>query len=72
MTDGYIGPVFLVIFALVGAWAIVDPAVIICWLKQAHPTINQDDPEVRSVIKFIGVFFIVLSLLGFVAYRQHR
>jgi hypothetical protein len=66
MTDDYIGPAFLLIIALVGVWAVVNPAGIISWVKQAHPTISEDDPEARFYVNFIGAWFIGFAVLVFV------
>jgi hypothetical protein len=72
MTDYYIGAVPLAIFGLVGAWAVVNPNGIIGWLKQVHSTLDQNDPQVRSVVKFIGAWFILLSLFGLIVSARNR
>jgi hypothetical protein len=66
--------VVLAMFALVGVWAVVDPGGIIGWAKSAHPILDQNDPSTQSVAKFIGVWFIVLSGVIFIAFvfaHQH-
>jgi hypothetical protein len=72
MTSYYISAVPLAIFGLVGAWAIFNPNGIIGWLKQAHPTLDFNNPKVRSVVKFIGAWFIFLSLFGLVVSGRNR
>jgi hypothetical protein len=72
MTSYYINAVFLAIFGLVGAWVILRPDGIISWLKQAHPTLDCSDPKVRDVVKFIGAWFIFLSLFSLVVSWRNR
>ena len=64
----------LAFLTLVGAWAIVNPSGVIGLAKTAHPGLNEDDPSVQSVAKFVGIWFLVLTGLIFFSmlWSQHH
>jgi len=70
--DNYATVFILGAFAFLGVWMIVDPAGIISWAKRAHPTLREDDPSVRFFARFIGVCWISLCILLFLAWLFSR
>ena len=66
--DEYPHLVVLAACALLGVWAMVNPAGVIGWAKRAHPSLSEEDPEVQSVAKFIGACFVGMSILVFLAF----
>lgn len=68
----YVELAILCIFALIGLWAVVYPAGVIGWAKRAHPILREDDPEVAFYAKFIGVAFVVIIILIFLALLLSR
>jgi len=67
MTGNYAELIVLAAFAFVGVSAVVSPADMISWARRAYPSLNGDDPLVRSVVRFIGVAIVGITSLVFLA-----
>lgn len=67
--------VILAIFVLVGVWMIVTPVGFIAWFKSARQDLRdnpnfmamEDDPAAKSFVRFLGVLFIGVTVVSFVA-----
>jgi len=66
--DDYVHLVVFALFVLLGVWAMVNPAGVIGWAKRAHPSLSENDPAAQSVAKFIGAWFVGLSVLVFLVF----
>ena len=61
---------FLVTF-VVGLWAVLFPQGILLWLKTAHPEIDETNPRLWSVPRFIGgAFMLIAATFGLVFLMQ--
>jgi hypothetical protein len=48
---------------MIGVWRVFYPAGLLGWVKVAHPQIDPADQRLWWVPRFIGAFFIVISLI---------
>jgi len=61
-------------FSLIGVWMVVNPASTIGWAKSARPDLRknpnftEDNPILKSFVKFMGGLFIAFTVLVFVAF----
>lgn len=59
-------------FTFLGVWALVNPAGIIGWVKQAHPGIDEHDPSAHSIVRFIGAWLIIVPAVIFLVMLLSR
>jgi len=70
--------IVLATFVLIGVWMVVDPVQLLGWLKAVRPDSRDNpdfmpnDPRAKSVAKFIGLWFIGLPILIYVAFLFGR
>ena len=61
---------FLVTF-VVGLWAVLFPHGILLWVKAAHPEVDETNPRLWSVPRFIGIgFMLIAATFGLVFLMQ--
>jgi threonine/homoserine/homoserine lactone efflux protein len=65
--DKYGAPMGFICLVAVGAWAIFYPQGVLGWAKDAHPTIEVEDPSLWWVPRLIGFIFLVLALFVMLA-----
>lgn len=49
-----------------GIWFMVRPESLIRTAQHAHPTLQENDPALRSIAKLIGAGWILCGLLSLV------
>jgi hypothetical protein len=54
-------PLGVIFFGTAGAWALLYPQGILGWGKKPHPRI--DDPSLWRIVRSIGGFLVVLTVL---------
>jgi hypothetical protein len=61
----------LVNFFAVGLWTVLFPQGILLWVKTAHPEIDETNPRLWSVPRFIGgVLMLMAGTLGLILLLQ--
>jgi hypothetical protein len=65
----------LALFALIGVWMVARPVAFRTWFKSARPDLKDNpdltdlegNPAATSFVKFLGIFFICITFVAFLA-----
>jgi hypothetical protein len=61
LPDRISGALTLVTFFAVGLWAVLFPQGIILWVKTAHPDLDETNPVLWSIPRFVGAAFMLMA-----------
>jgi hypothetical protein len=71
-SDRIIWMLTLISFFVVGLWAVLFPPGILLWVKSAYPEVDETDPRLWSVPRFIGTAFMLgAGTLGVILLLRH-
>jgi len=56
----------------VGLWAVLFPQGILLWAKTAHPELDETNPRLWSIPRFIGGAFMLMAATFGLVFLLHR
>jgi hypothetical protein len=70
----------LALFALIGVWMVARPVGFLTWFKSARSDLKnnpdftdlEDNPAAKSFVKFLGILFICITFVAFLALAAAR
>lgn len=62
------------LFAVLGAWMLIQPRQYLLWLKDAGRSIriNEDDSQAISNVKFFGGLVLGFAVVALIAFTLNR
>ena len=65
----------LLLFTLIGVWMVARPVAFLFWFKSARPDLKNNtnltdlegNPTATSFVKFLGILFICITFVAFLA-----